>query len=392
MASTQALVDRSEAVYRELRSMRFRFRLGAWITLIVGGLLLLLVVGYFSYGYSEISSFRDPELIVSLVGDMADQQIPALKKMAEDQVNQNAAVWAEQASQQVLAQVEPLRKQIESMALQQADEAIAKIDVVGEKKFREMLEQNRETVQNAINQLKNDEEISEGAVIALKEAVEKEFQIDADSQVDALVTLVSDVNANMDKLAAGENLTREQRAERRVLMLARRIHVDRFGNMKLEHVSENIPIAAVSEMVEESEAKRLRKEAKEASVEVPAAETVEMAAAEETTAEAPAAETKTDKPKEEPKPADKPEEKKEAADKEKPVDKPKEEEKAKPAEKPEEKKEGAAEEKPADKPNEEAKPAEKPEEKKEGVAEEKPADKPKEETKTAEKAEEKKEA
>ena len=392
MASTQPLVDRSEAVYRELRSMRIRFRLGAWITLIVGGLLLLLVIGYFSYGYSEISSFRDPELVVSLVGDMADQQIPALKKMAEDQVNQNASVWAEQASEQVLAQAEPMRKQIEALAMQQADEAIAKIDVVGEKKFREMLEQNRETVQNAINQLKNDEEISEGAVIALKEAVEKEFQIDADSQVDALVTLVSDVNANMDKLVAGENLTREQRAERRVLMLARRIHVDRFGNMRLEHVSESIPISAVSEIVEEQEEKRLRKVAKEASADVPATETVEMAAAEETATEAPAAETKTDKPKEEAKPADKPEAKKEAAAEEKPADKPKEEEKAKPADKPEAKKEAAAEEKPADKPKEEAKPAEKPEEKKEAVAEEKPTDKPKEETKTAEKAEEKKEA
>lgn len=370
MASTQTLADRTEAVYRELRSMRRRFSLGAWITLIVGGLLLLLVVGYFSYGYSEISSFRDPELIVSLVGDMADQQIPALKKMAEDQVNQNATVWAEQASQQVLAQVEPLRKHIESLALQKSDEAIAKIDVVGEKKFREMLEQNRETVQNAINQLKNNEEISEGAVIALKEAVEKEFQIDSDSQVDALVTIVSDVNANMEKLAAGEDLTREQRAERRVLMLARRIHVDRFGDMKLEHISETMPV--VNELVEDFETKRLQKEAKEASANVPEAEAFEMVAAEETVATTP-------------------KEKEEAATEEKASDKPKEE--AKPAEKPEETKKAAAEEKPADKPKEEAKATEKPEDtsakesKPAKKAEEKPDDKPKEEAKSAEKKE-----
>ena len=361
MASNQPLVDRTEAVYRELRSMRRRFRLGAWTTLIVGGLLLVLVTFYFSYGYSEVSSFRDPELLVSLVGDMAEQQIPAMRKMAQEQVDQNADAWAEMASKQVLAQIGPARKQIESLALQKSDEAIAKINVIGEKKFREILAQNRDTVQNAIDQIKADEEVSDGVVLALQEAIEKEFKIDADSQVDALVTIVSDINANMEELVAGENLTREQRAERRVLMLARRIHVERFGDMSAEDFAGTVPV--VNELVEDFETKRLRSQAKEASADA--------------AAEMPAT------PKEEAKPAEK-------------VEAPAKEDK--PAEKAEEKKEDPAEEKPADKPKEEAKPAEKAEapakedkpevkaeEKKKAPAEDKPADKPKEETKPAEK-------
>jgi hypothetical protein len=364
MASNQPLVDRTEAVYRELRSMRLRFRLGAWITLIVGGLLLMLVTVYFSYGYSEVSSFRDPELIVSLVGDMAEQQIPTMRKMAQDQVDQNATAWAEMASEQVLTQVRPIREQIETLALQQSDEAIAKINVIGEQKFREILAQNRDTVQDAIDQLKDDQDVSEGAVIALQEAIEKEFLIDADSQVDALVTIVSDINVNMDELVAGENLSREQRAERRVLMLARRLHVDRFGDMSVKDISDSIAPSVVGDLVEEAETRRLQDQAKEASAD--AAD--EMAALDTTVAE-------------------KPEEKKEAPAEEKPADKSKEE--AKPAEKadapakeakPEEKKEAPAKEKPADEPKEEAKPAEKPEA---------PA---KEEAKPAEKPEEKKEA
>ncbi len=354
MASNQPLVDRTEAVYRELRSMRLRFRLGAWITLIVGGLLLMLVTVYFSYGYSEVSSFRDPELIVSLVGDMADQQIPTMRKLAQDQVDQNATAWAEMASEQVLTQVGPIREQIETLALQQSDEAIAKINVIGEKKFREILAQNRDTVQDAIDQLKDNQDVSEGAVIALQEAIEKEFLIDADSQVDALVTIVSDTNANMEELVTGENLSREQRAERRVLMLARRLHVDRFGDMSVKDISDSIAPSVVGDLVEEAETQRLRNQAEEASAD--AAD--EMAAVDTAVAE-------------------KPEEKKEAPAEEKPADKPKEE--AKPAEK-------------ADAPAKEAKPAAKPEEKKEAPAKEKPADEPKEEAKPAEKPEEKKEA
>ena len=78
MSSTQPLADRTEAVYRQLRSLRRRFQLGSWIFLIVGGLLLAVVAGYFSFGYSEISDLNDPEKIVALVGQTVDDQIPIL--------------------------------------------------------------------------------------------------------------------------------------------------------------------------------------------------------------------------------------------------------------------------------------------------------------------------
>jgi hypothetical protein len=383
MSSNQSLADRTEAVYRELRSLRRRFRVGAWITLIVGGLLLLLVATYFYIGYREISSFRDPELIVSLVGDMVDQQIPALRQTAEDQVKANAPVWAEQASQQVLAAIPPLRQQVETLALQKSDELINKINTVGEEQFRRVLDQNRATVQNAIDQLKRDEEISEGIVIALQEAVEREFQIDADNQAAALVAVVSDMNANMEKLVAGEDLTRQQKAERRALMLAKRFHADRLGGMTVNDLSGSLPV--LNNMVQEMEQKQLRKDqaevAKEAGdqlVEVVKTKGQNGEESEEKKEAAAEEEKPADKPEEAAKPADKPEEKKEAtAEEKKPADKP--EEAAKPADKPEEKKEAAAEEKkPADKPEEAAKPADKPEEKKEAAAEEKPADKPEE--------------
>ncbi len=374
MASNKPLVDRTEAVYRQLRSLRRRFRVGGWLAMIVLGAILGYLLFALPLGYGWISEFRNPELIVSVVSQMADQQIPAVRRMAEDQVNQNASVWAEQASEQVLAQVAPMRKQIESLALQKSEEAIAKIDVLGEKKFRELLEQNRETVQTAIEQLKNDEDISEGAVIALQEAVEREFQIGADSQVDALVAIVSDINANMDQLASNEKLTREQKAERRVLTLMRRIHSDRFGDMTAEDIADAIPLDVVANYAEEQEAKELKKDLKKASAEV-----AEMAPVKDEAAEKPAA-----KPEE--KAADKPKE--EAKAEEKPAAKPEEKAKAeeKPAAKPEEK--AKAEEKPAAKPEEKAKAEEKPAAK----PEEKAKDAPAKEDKPAEKPEEKKDA
>ena len=324
MSSTKSLPDRTDAIYRELKSMRRHFQIGSWITLIVGGLLLLLMAGYFAYGYSKISELKDPEMIVALVGQTVDDQIPVVRQRLEDEVKNNATTWAEQASQQVLDGIPPARRQIEQLALQQSDRVIAEIDVVGEKQFRRILNENRSIMQSAIQDLKNDKDVSDEVLLALQVAIEKELQIDANSQADAVLTIVSDLNKNMGELLAGENLTREQKAERRVLMLAKRLQMETFGEVTLDDLA--LP-PVVGEMVKEREQKRMKKEA---------AKPVEKKAA-------PAEKKPAAKPKEAAKPAPK---SKEAA---KPAAKP--EEAAKPAAKPKE----AA--KPAPKSKEAAKPA-----------------------------------
>ena len=349
MSSTQPLADRAEAIYRELKSMRRRFQIGSWVTLIVGGLLLALVAVYFSIGYSEISDLRDPDLIVSFVGQTVDDQIPIVRQRIESEINNNAATWAEQASQQVVDGIPTLREHIEQLALQQSDTVIAKIDVVGEQQFRRLLDENRSTMQKAIEDLKNDEDVSEEVLLALQQAIEKELQIGGAEQADAVLTIVSSMNKNMAEILAGEDLTREQMAERRVLMLAKRFQVEQFGDAKID-----LSLPVVSEIVGDLEQKKMRREASKAAAE---------------SNDAPAV-----KPAETKKPVVKPAEKK-------PAEEPKEAAKTpdKPAEKPAEKKDVPAEKKPAEEPKEAAKtpdkPAEKPAEKEDVPAEKKPAEK-----------------
>ncbi len=360
MSSTNSLPERAAAAGRQLRSLRRRFRAGSWITLIVGGLLLLLVAGYFTYGYRELASLRDPELIVSLVGDVVDQQIPLLRSRLENEVKTNAPVWAEQASQQAIAAIPPLRQNLEQLALQKSDELIAKIDMVGEQQFRRIIDANRATMRQAIQQLKDDDKVGDDVLLALQQALEKELQIDAKSQAGALLIMVSDLNQNMKRLRANEGLTHEQQMERRVLMLARRLQMKHLGDVKLEELS----LPAVHEIVGDMERKKLKQEMEQKAAksgETPAAATGEPT---------PKAETPAEK-----KPADRAAEAAKPAEAVKPAEaKPAE---AKPAEaKPAEAK--PAEAKPAEAKPAEAKPAEaaKPSEKPSPPAEEKAASQP----------------
>lgn len=273
MSSSKTLTERIEAAHRELRALRRRFRRGSWITLIVTLALLFLVAGYFMYGYLEISAFKDPDLLVSWVGNTLDQQIPEVRRRLEEEVKRNAATWAEQASEQAVALMPPLRQQLEDYACAQTDVLIDQLNVMGEKEFRRILDENRSTVEQALKDLEADEAISEEAIALLEAAMEKELQLGMQDQAQVVFTLLWDLNQNMKNLKAGENLTPEQENERRVVMLARRLQVEHFGDVRLEEISAPV----VTEVVEQLERTRLEQKASSAAKEVAAPSKTEAA-------------------------------------------------------------------------------------------------------------------
>jgi hypothetical protein len=108
---------------------------------------------------------------------MVDQRIPELRSTLETKVNENASLWAKQASQQLLAAIPSARQQLEDYADRQADAAIDQLDVVWEKEFREMLEENRDTVQLAIQQIKEDGKLSDDVVLVLEREMEEKMKV-----------------------------------------------------------------------------------------------------------------------------------------------------------------------------------------------------------------------
>lgn len=250
-------IERIAAAQSDLKSLRRRFQLGTWLTVIVGFGLLALLTAYFTIGYREISRFRDPDLIVSYVGQTIDDGLPRLRQQIQQRVDSDAPVWAEQASQQVLVMMPSFRKSAEEYACQQAEAAIDRIDVVGEREFRRILDENRDTVNRAIKDLENEHEVSDGVVLMLEEAIQKELQLSMEQQAAALLEIVKDVNKNMKQILANENLTAEQLAERRVLMLAKRLQQERFSDVRLDNLSSPV----LTGIVEDMERTRLKQKA-----------------------------------------------------------------------------------------------------------------------------------
>jgi hypothetical protein len=245
---------RLEAAHAEMRRLRRRQQRSNWLTAIVGILLLVLIGGYFSYGYATISEFRDdPDMIIAPLGNMADDQVRNLRASLETQVKENADLWAEQASQQVIAGMPGARKWLEDYACQQADSVIQKVDVIGDKQFRDWITENRDTVEKAVGQLKEGGALSDDVVALLEQELKEKLNLDVTEQAAVLPVLLSDLN----KVLEGKDLNAEQQLERRILKIVRRLQKDKIGEVRLDQLAP----AALTETVMELENARLQGEA-----------------------------------------------------------------------------------------------------------------------------------
>jgi hypothetical protein len=310
MAPPKTANEQLEAAHRSLRRLRWRVRFGTWLTAIVGLLLLGLVAGYFTYGYLEIASLQDPEQLVSLVGNTVDDAIPQLRQRLEDEVKNNAKSWAQQASEQAVAQAPSVRESLEEYICKGTDALIDELEIVGETEFRRILTENRSVLEQAMGELDDEDEISEGTVVLLEEAMEKELKMSMEDQVQAVLIMLGDVNRNMAVLALGENLNPVQQCERRVLMLARRLQEKYFAGVDIKDLAPS----ALTETFEQLETERLQQQREEAAAKSAESAKGDAADSEKPKAEKPEADDpeapKADEP-EEPK-ADKPEEEKPA--------------------------------------------------------------------------------
>ena len=236
MSSTKSPNERVDSALRDLEKLRRGFQRGTWLTAIVGFLLLALLAGYFCYGYFQIKILADPENLVALVGTTLDSQIPVVRQSVETQVNDNAAVWAEQTSQQIVAYAPTLREHVETAALAQTDDLIDKFTVMGETQFRRVIDENRDTMKNGLQQLKANEELDAHVMELFEAAFEKELQVSMESQSEELTAALTEINERLAQLGSGEGLEPEEVIHRRILMLARRMMMEQFDPENLAKI------------------------------------------------------------------------------------------------------------------------------------------------------------
>lgn len=207
-----------------------RTRRSAQLTAIAGAVLLLVVTGYFLYAYNRISEGTQPEVLVGAAESMIDDNLPAIRQSLEKQIVQSAPQWAEGLSRKAQEAMPDMRKKAVAVLTDEAEAKLEQASVLSEKTFREFLVNNRPVLEQKYKELATSPQLAEKSLLELELPLDRQVSEEMRQQLEEVVRNVTAAEANLRRLQAAKDLTSEQRVERDVWMLVRR--------MQMEHLNE----------------------------------------------------------------------------------------------------------------------------------------------------------
>lgn len=191
----------------------------------VGLIALVLLSVYFYIGYHMISKVLEPSLLVPYGASKMEANLPSVRESLVKQVNDSAPDWAEAASVQARQAIPPLRTKLEDYAVEQSDELLGQVGNISEEQFRKALSENKDLVEKGFKELAASEKLSEESLNELMLVLEQQLQTDMKAQAELLLETLRLLSTRAKRLHAGVGLDDEEKAERRIAMIARRLQL-----------------------------------------------------------------------------------------------------------------------------------------------------------------------
>jgi len=224
---TTALNNRLDNAQTRLDNLRRSVKRSSIITVCIGGALLLLLTGYFTYGYVTILAFvNKPDELVSFVSTRVEDYLPEARRQAETIIKEDAPEWAEMASEELVASAPDIREKLEKLIFDQTEKLVQTLAGFTAKQFKTFLVEQRPMFEATIQELSSSDKVPEETMAELTEALENNLQVNMQEQADDLLGTLIALNEMLEKLADERDLTREESYLRRAMMILRRVHLE----------------------------------------------------------------------------------------------------------------------------------------------------------------------
>jgi hypothetical protein len=192
----------------------------------IGVIALIAISIYFYIGYQIIAEILEPKVLVQAGSTYLEQNLAPARQALVKQIRDSSPAWAEQVSLMAQEALPNLRSSLEEYILTETDALMVQVATLAEDKFRKAIQENRELVERGFKELAASEKLSEETLAALVVALEQELKADLRDQSELLLETLRFLSARVRKLAAGVNLDEEEKCERRIAMLARRLQLE----------------------------------------------------------------------------------------------------------------------------------------------------------------------
>src|SRR5262249_37822447 len=145
----------------ELTMLRKRTDRSTTMTLLVGAIVLIALCIYFWVGYTKINGVIEPETLVNVAQGMLDNHLPEGIKQVEEQVTQQAPVWAASLSQQTIDGIPTARAKLEEHIYEEANKKLHEVNVMSDEHFKRFLRDNKTVIEAKFKELSTSPKLAE---------------------------------------------------------------------------------------------------------------------------------------------------------------------------------------------------------------------------------------
>lgn len=212
--------ERIDILVKDLARKRRATNWGTNLSFVVGLIAIVLLCGYFFYGYMELNKITKPETVVKAAKSYLDNYSVEARRAAADEVKKSAPIWAQEASRELVANMPMLREKAETSIVDYIDDQLNQTKQLTSKGFTELMDNNRADFNDAINIIVK-EGSSDEFVNKVLPIIEENYAPEVKESALNTLGVIQDINRRMEKLARGQNLNEIEQQQRHILGLAR---------------------------------------------------------------------------------------------------------------------------------------------------------------------------
>jgi hypothetical protein len=220
------LNERIERLERQLASQRKHLARRTRFTAIVALFLLIVLAGYFYFGYKNFDEVTRPAMIVQVAETFVDANLPELRKSLQAEIIRSAPSWAEQFSGELQAGMPQGRAQLENYIENQMEGMLDQASAFSQDQFRTFLRENRPVLEHGFQDLADSPTLAEETMKQVIDGLDKQLSHQMQLESSQLFETLSMMKKKLALLKTAQNLSNEQQLERRVLMLTRRLQLE----------------------------------------------------------------------------------------------------------------------------------------------------------------------
>ena len=207
----------------------------AYISTVLASILAISLIGIAIDAYVQTRELMNPKRLGDRVETAIRENYPAMRKELLAEIKTQAPQLAQQASRELIHSTPKLRGELERFAARQLESGLDDATEFSAEQFRKLLQQNRDTVLAAFEQIEEAPEEARRLILESESEIEQTLGIDLQRQARNALRVHRQFNDKLERLnGPNETLDAKEQLERRIVRILRTIQLEHASLASLD--------------------------------------------------------------------------------------------------------------------------------------------------------------